>query len=65
MDDLQGAAELNSEGDSLFYLFSKGYRILGREEDAKTAMQRVAERHAQTLAVQKKALVDKHIVGTP
>jgi hypothetical protein len=62
--DLQKAAELNSDEDSLFYLLSKGLRVLGREEEAKKAMQRVSEIHAQTLATQKKALVDKHIIGT-
>jgi Flp pilus assembly protein TadD len=64
VDDLQKATELNSDEDSLFYLISKGLHSLGREEEAKKAMQRVAELHAQTLAVQKKALVDQHIVGT-
>lgn len=64
MADLQQAAELNPEEDSVFYLLSKGLRTLGREEEAKEALQRVSEPHANTLEGQKRALQDAHVVGT-
>jgi Flp pilus assembly protein TadD len=60
----QRAAELNPDEDSLFYLLSKGLRALGREEEAKKALQRVSELHATTLDAQKRALQDAHVVAT-
>lgn len=61
---LKRAADLNPDEPSVFYLLAGALRASGRNEEAKQALRRVTELHANSLEAEKRALRDANVSGT-
>ena len=60
---LQQAAEINPDEPSIYYWLASALKATGRNDEAKQALRRVTELHANAQDAEKRALQDAHVVG--